>query len=146
LLNAYRYSLTSKISPYAAQYAVLIYTKLPDSALNYHKSPNDAYGDSSDFSNLYVFGTIYDALQPSKLLHKLEERPPKGLFPAIDPSHLLEHGAVYLDGPKRILAIWLLDEKPYAVFRYTRLRRMGTELSTASIVAWWQKKFLEIRN
>jgi hypothetical protein len=132
-------SLTFKVSPYAADYAVLIYTRLPDSALDNHKSPNGAYGDSSDFSNLYVFGSIYYALQPSKLLHKLEERPPKGIFPGIDPLTLLEHGAVYLDGPKRILAIQLLDEKPSAVVRYTRLRRMGMELSTASIITWWQK-------
>ena len=38
--------------PYAAHYAVLIYNKLPRYALNDHKSPNDAYGDSSDFSKI----------------------------------------------------------------------------------------------
>ena len=37
--------------PYAAHYAVLIYNNLPHSALDNHKSPNDAYGDSSDYSS-----------------------------------------------------------------------------------------------
>jgi hypothetical protein len=56
------------------------------SALDNHKRPNDVYGDSSDFSKFYVFGSICYALQPSKLLHKLEERSAKGLFLGIDPA------------------------------------------------------------
>jgi hypothetical protein len=61
-------NLTPKLWPYAAHYPVLIYNNLPHSALDNHKSPNDAYGESSDFSKLYVFGSICHALQPSKLL------------------------------------------------------------------------------
>jgi hypothetical protein len=64
----------------AAHYAVLIYNKLPRSALDDHKSPNDAYGDSSDFSKLCVFGSISYALQSSKLLHKLEKYQQKDSF------------------------------------------------------------------
>jgi hypothetical protein len=75
--------LTPKLWPYAAHYAVLIYNNLLHSALDYRKSPNDAYGDSSDFSKLYVFGTICYALQPSKIL---EERSAEGLFIGIDPG------------------------------------------------------------
>ena len=41
---------------------------------------------SSDFSKLYVFGSICYALQPPKLLHQLEERSAKGLFLGIDPA------------------------------------------------------------
>jgi hypothetical protein len=44
------------------------------------------FGDSSDFSKLYVFGSICYALQPSKLPHKLEERSAKGLFLGVDPA------------------------------------------------------------
>jgi hypothetical protein len=73
-------NLTSKLWPYAAHYAVLIYNNLSHSALDNHKSPNDADGDSSDFSNLYVFGSICYALQPSKLLHNLEEKLEKDSF------------------------------------------------------------------
>jgi hypothetical protein len=36
-------------------------------------------------------------------------------------------------------SICLLEEKQYAVVRYTRLRKTNTELSTASKVAWRQK-------
>jgi len=79
-------NLTPKLWPYAAHYAVLIFNNLPHSALDNHKSPNDAYGDSSDFLKLYVLGSIYYALQPSKLLHKLENRSVKGLFLGIDPA------------------------------------------------------------
>jgi hypothetical protein len=39
-----------------------------------HKSLNDAYVDSSDFSKLYVFDSISYVLQPFQFLHKLEER------------------------------------------------------------------------
>ena len=35
---------------------------------------------------LYVFGSICYALQPSKLLQKLEERSAKGLFLGVDPA------------------------------------------------------------
>jgi len=56
-------NLTPKLWPYAAYYAVLIYNNLPHSALDNNKSPNDAYGDSSDFSKLYVFGSICYALR-----------------------------------------------------------------------------------
>jgi transposase InsO family protein len=77
-------NLTLKLWPYAAYYAVLIYNNLPHCALDNHKSPNDAYGDSSDFSKLYLFRSICYALQPSKLLHRLEERSAKGLFLEID--------------------------------------------------------------
>jgi len=66
-------NLTPKLWPYAAHYVVLIYNNLPHSALDNHKSPNDAYEYSSDLSKLYVFGIICYALQQSKLLHKLEE-------------------------------------------------------------------------
>jgi hypothetical protein len=79
-------NLTPKLWPYAAHYAVLVYNNLPHSALDNHKSPNNAFGDSSDFSKLYVFDSICYALQPSKLLHKLEERSAKGLFLGIDPA------------------------------------------------------------
>ena len=48
--------LTPKISPYAACYAVLINNSLPQSAV----SPNGAYGDSSHFSKLYVFGMLFN--------------------------------------------------------------------------------------
>ena len=65
-------NLTPKLWPDAAHYAVLNYNNLPHSALDNHKNPNDAYEDSSDFSKLYVFGSICYALQPSRLLHKLE--------------------------------------------------------------------------
>jgi hypothetical protein len=78
--------LTPKLWPYAAHYAVRIYNNLPYSALDNHNSPNDAYGDSSDFSKLYVFGSICYGPQPSKLLHKLEERSAKELFLGIDPA------------------------------------------------------------
>ena len=61
-----------------------LYNNLPHSALDNHKSPNDAYGDSSDFSKPYIFGSICYALQPSKLLHKLEERSAKGIFLGVD--------------------------------------------------------------
>jgi len=64
----------------------IIYNNLPHSALDSNKSPNDAYGDSYDFSKLHVFGTISYALQPSKILHKLEERSAKWLFLGIDPA------------------------------------------------------------
>jgi len=56
-----------------------MYNNLPHPALYSHKSPNDAYADSSDFSNLCVFGSISYAPQPSKLLYKLEERSATGL-------------------------------------------------------------------
>jgi len=79
-------NLTPKLWPYAAYYAVLIYNNLPHSALDNQKSPNDAFGNSSNFSKLYVFGSICYALQSSKLLHKLEERSAKGLFLGIDPA------------------------------------------------------------
>ena len=79
-------NLTPKLWPYAAHCAVLIYNNLTHSALDKHKRPNDAYGDSSDFSKLYVFGTICYALQSLKLLHNLEERSAKGLFLGIDPA------------------------------------------------------------
>jgi hypothetical protein len=79
-------NLTPKLWLYAACYAVLIYNNLPHSALDNYMTPNDAYGDSSDFSKLYVFGSICYALQPSKLLHKLEKRSAKGLFLGIDPA------------------------------------------------------------
>jgi len=79
-------NLTPKLWPYAAHYPVLIYNNLPHSALDNHKSPNDAYGDLSDFSKLYVFGSICYDLQPSKLLHNLEARSTKGLFLGIDPA------------------------------------------------------------
>jgi hypothetical protein len=62
-------SLTSKLWPCA-----VIYNDLHHSALEYHKKPNDDYGYSSDFSKLYVFGSICYALQPSKFLHELKER------------------------------------------------------------------------
>ena len=65
LVNA---NLTPKLWPYAAHYAVVIYNNLPHSALDNDNSRNDAYGDSSDFSKLYVFGSICFALQPSRLL------------------------------------------------------------------------------
>jgi len=42
-------SLTPKLWPFAAQYAALIYNNLSHSALDLHKSTNDAYGDSSGF-------------------------------------------------------------------------------------------------
>ena len=42
-------NLTPKLWPYTAHYAVLIYNNLPHSALDNHKSLNDAYGDSSNF-------------------------------------------------------------------------------------------------
>jgi len=71
---------------HAAHYAVPIYNNLPHSALDNHKSPNDVYGDSCNFSKLYVFGSICYALQPSKLLHKLEEKSTKTLFLVIDPA------------------------------------------------------------
>jgi len=77
-------NLTPKLCPYAAHYAVLVYNNLPHSALDNHKSPNDAYGVSSDFSKLYVFVSICYALQPSKLLNNLEERSAKGLFLGVD--------------------------------------------------------------
>ena len=48
-------NLTPKLCPYAAHYAVIIYNNLPHFALDNRKSPNDAYGDSSYFSKLYVF-------------------------------------------------------------------------------------------
>ena len=51
-------NLTPKLWSYAAHYAVLIYNNLPHSALDNHKSPNGAYGDSSDFLKLLVFGSI----------------------------------------------------------------------------------------
>jgi len=73
-------NLTAKLWPCT----VLMYNNLPHSALDYHKSPNDAYGDSSEFSKLYIFGSICYAFQPSKLLHQLEERLAKGLFLGID--------------------------------------------------------------
>jgi hypothetical protein len=79
-------NLTPKLWHHAAHYAVLIYNNLLHSALDNHKSPNDAYGDLSDFLKLYVFGSICYALQPSKLLHKLEERSAKGFFLEIDPA------------------------------------------------------------
>ena len=79
-------NLTPKLWPDAAHYAVLNYNNLPHSALDNHKNPNDAYEDSSDFSKLYVFGSICYALQSSKLLHKLEERSAKVLFLGIDPA------------------------------------------------------------
>ena len=79
-------NLTPKLWPYAAHYAVLIYNNLPHSALDNHKSPNDAYGDSSDFSKLYVFCSIRYALQPSKLLQMLEQRSAQGCFLGIDPA------------------------------------------------------------
>ena len=72
--------------PYAAHYAVLIYNNLPHSALDNHKSPSNPYGDSFDFLRLYVFGSIFYALQPSKLLDMLEERSAKELFLGIDPA------------------------------------------------------------
>jgi len=56
-------NLTPKLWPYAAHYAVLIYNNLPHFALDNHKSPNDAYGDASDFLKLFVFGSVYYALQ-----------------------------------------------------------------------------------
>ena len=70
-MHAIDANLTPKLWSYAAHYAVLIYNNFPHCALDNHKSPNDAYGDSSDFS---------------KLLHKLEERSAKGLFLGVDPS------------------------------------------------------------
>jgi hypothetical protein len=79
-MHAIDANLTPKLWSYAAHYAVLIYNNFPHCALDNHKSPNDAYGDSCDFSKLYVYGSICYALQPSKLLHKLEERSAKGLF------------------------------------------------------------------
>jgi len=45
-------NLTPKVWLYAAHCAVVIYNNLPESALDNHKSPNDACGDSSDFSKL----------------------------------------------------------------------------------------------
>ena len=52
LVNA---NLTPKLWPYAAHYAVLIYNNLTHSAaLDKHKSSNEAYGDSSDFSKLFL--------------------------------------------------------------------------------------------
>lgn len=59
-------------------YAVLVFNNLSHSALEDHKSQND--GDSSYFSRLYVFQSIRDALQPSKLLYKLGEKSAKFLF------------------------------------------------------------------
>jgi hypothetical protein len=59
-------NLTPKLWPYAAHYVVPIYNNLPHSALDNHKRPSDAYRDSSDFSKLYVFGSICYGLQPSK--------------------------------------------------------------------------------
>jgi hypothetical protein len=47
-------NLIPKLWRYAAHCAVLIYNNLPHSALRKHKTPNDAYGDSSDFSKLYL--------------------------------------------------------------------------------------------
>jgi hypothetical protein len=79
-------NLTPKLWPYAAHYAVLIYNNLPYSSLGNHKIPNDAYGESSDVAKLYVFGSICYALQPSKLLQKLEERLEKESFLGIDPA------------------------------------------------------------
>ena len=46
---------TPKPWTYDAQFAVLIYNNLPNSALDNHKSPNGAYGDSSEFSKFHVF-------------------------------------------------------------------------------------------
>ena len=79
-------NLTPKLWPYAGHYAVLMYNNVPHPALDNQQSPNDGYGDASDFSKLYVFASICYALQASKLLHKLEERSPKGLFLGIDPA------------------------------------------------------------
>jgi hypothetical protein len=79
-------NLTPKLWSYAAHYAVLIYNNLPHSALDNHKSPSNPYGDSFDFLRLYVFGSIFYALQPSKLLDMLEERSAKELFLGIDPA------------------------------------------------------------
>jgi hypothetical protein len=79
-------NLTPKLWTCAAHYAVLIHNNLPHSALDNHKSPSNAYEDSSDFSELYVFGSICCPLRPWKLLHKLEERSAKGLFLGIDPA------------------------------------------------------------
>jgi hypothetical protein len=79
-------NLKPKLWPYAAHSAVLFYNNIPHSALDNHKSLNDAYGESSDFSKLYVFGRIWYAPQPSKLLHELQERSAKRLSLGIDPA------------------------------------------------------------
>jgi len=79
-------NLTLKLWLYAAHYAMLMYDNIPHPALDNHKSPNDAYGDSSDFSKPYVFGSICFALEPSQLLYKLKKRSEKGLFLEIDPA------------------------------------------------------------
>jgi len=47
-----------------------------------NKSPNDAY----DFSKLFVFSSIWYALQPSNLLHELGKGSAKKLFLGIDPA------------------------------------------------------------
>jgi hypothetical protein len=79
-------NLTPKLWPYSTYCAVLVFNKLSHSALDNHKSPNEAYGDSPDFSKLCGFGSISYALQPSKLLYKLEERSAQGLCFGIDPA------------------------------------------------------------
>ena len=79
-------NLTPKLWPHAAHDVVLIYNNLLHSALDDHMSPNDAYGDSSDFRKFCVFGSICYALQLSKLLHKLVARSAKGLFLGIHPT------------------------------------------------------------
>ena len=47
-------NLIPKLWPHAAHDVVLIYNNLLHSALDNHKSPNDAYGDSSDFREFFV--------------------------------------------------------------------------------------------
>jgi len=81
LINA---NLISKVLPYAADYAVLLYNNLPHSALDKHKRPNGDNGDSSEFWKLYVFSTIWYSLQLSKVLLKLEDRSAKRLSLGID--------------------------------------------------------------
>jgi len=84
--SLYRCKLDPKLWPYAVHYVVLLFNSFPRTAFDNHNSPNNAYGDSYDFSKLYVLVRISHTLQPSKLLQKPEKQSVKGLFPGIDPT------------------------------------------------------------